>query len=313
MPAASIIIITRNRKTVAEKAVRSAYAQHGDVEVIVMDDASDDGTAEHLRALWPDIRVHRSETRHGYIVHRNSGARLATAPIIVSIDDDAEFGAADTVERIVNAFADDARFGAISVPHIDNVNGQRRASFVSAPDDGVWVVPTFIGTAYALRRDLFLRLGGFEEKLFHWSEEEEYCRRMLGAGYCCRALRTTPIEHHPHPAGRHTRARNLYIFRNRVLVPWFTAPMPQMIGKVVYNTIGSIVQQIRYPYSWLYTLEGLARGYSTILFSWPRRHPVPASADRLYEELRGERLVKFGVFADKLPPLAGTDSPIGVR
>jgi len=169
---ASVVITTRNRRVELEKAVTSAVAQviDGGIEVIVVDDGSTDGTADMIAAKFPQVKLHRFEQSHGYIVQRNYGARVARAPYIFSIDDDAIFTAPSIVAGVVTLF-DQPRIGAVAIPFI-NVCQDANVTMQQAPDGpGSHVCPTYIGTAHALRRDLFLSLGGYRESFFHQGEE----------------------------------------------------------------------------------------------------------------------------------------------
>src|SRR5688572_25360247 len=81
-PAASIVIVTKNRKEDLRKAVDSALAQTAAVEVIVIDDGSTDATSDLLATDFPAVRCVRAATSRGYIVQRNRAAELATAPVV---------------------------------------------------------------------------------------------------------------------------------------------------------------------------------------------------------------------------------------
>ncbi|HEV8169307.1 MAG TPA: glycosyltransferase, partial [Pyrinomonadaceae bacterium] len=76
-PLLSVVIPTWNRAQLVCDAVNSALVQ-GEVEVIVVDDASTDATVERLEAEFGTrIRVLRLEHRRGAGGARNAGARLA--------------------------------------------------------------------------------------------------------------------------------------------------------------------------------------------------------------------------------------------
>ena len=100
--------------------------------------------------------------------------------MIVSIDDDAEFASRDTVAQVLSLF-ENPKVGAIALPHVDLLKGSE-VQQQPPDDDGTYVTNCFRGTAYAVRRDLFLELGGFRESLYHQAEEQDLCLRMLAAG-----------------------------------------------------------------------------------------------------------------------------------
>ena len=89
-PLLSVLIPTWNRAQLVRDAIRSALVQReGEVEVIVVDDASTDSTAELLTGEFGDrIRVLRLEHRRGPGGARNAGARLARGELIAFLDSD---------------------------------------------------------------------------------------------------------------------------------------------------------------------------------------------------------------------------------
>jgi len=89
-PLLSVVIPTWNRAQLVCDAVNSALVQrNGEVEVIVVDDASTDATAELLeREFGPRIRCIRLEHRRGPGGARNAGARLATGEFVGFLDSD---------------------------------------------------------------------------------------------------------------------------------------------------------------------------------------------------------------------------------
>jgi glycosyltransferase involved in cell wall biosynthesis len=86
----SVVIPTWNRAQLVRDAIHSALAQReGEVEVIVVDDASTDSTAELLEREFGDrIRLLRLEHRRGPGGARNGGARLARGEFVAFLDSD---------------------------------------------------------------------------------------------------------------------------------------------------------------------------------------------------------------------------------
>lgn len=89
-PLLSAVIPTRNRARMVGEAVESALCQrHGEVEVIVVDDASTDDTAAVLaRSFASRIRLVRLPERRGAGAARNAGVRLASGELVAFLDDD---------------------------------------------------------------------------------------------------------------------------------------------------------------------------------------------------------------------------------
>src|SRR5436190_4766669 len=100
----SIVITTKNRKDDLRRALISAFAQDPSSEVIVVDDASSDGTAEMVAREFPAVHLIRSLESRGYIVQRNRAAALARGHYILSIDDDAEFSSRSVVSKTLSDF-----------------------------------------------------------------------------------------------------------------------------------------------------------------------------------------------------------------
>jgi len=287
-PPVSIIITTRNRREDLEKAVASAVAQEvaGGVEIIVVDDGSTDGSAEMIAEKFPQVLLHRSEKSRGYIVQRNFAARVARAPILFSIDDDAIFSTPSIVADILRQF-DGPRVGAVAIPVI-NVCQDAHLMMQQAPDDdSVYVCPSYIGTAHALRRDLFLRLGGYREAFFHQGEEGDYCLRLLQAGYIVRLGRSAPIHHFESPR-RDFRRVDIYGRRNNVLMGWYHVPgrlLPAYLAITSWHGLRHGLA-VRRPWT---MVEGLACGYGAIWGQWQQRVPVSHGIFRLYRHLVRQR------------------------
>ncbi|MBV8207624.1 MAG: glycosyltransferase family 2 protein [Acidobacteria bacterium] len=109
----SIVITTYNRRGLLRRAVDSALAQnHPEGEIIVVDDASTDGTGELIRTSYPAIRYVRSARNRGVCAARNLGLREAREPWVVFLDDDDTFteGALNCIAHCVSGFAGAARY-----------------------------------------------------------------------------------------------------------------------------------------------------------------------------------------------------------
>jgi len=286
---ATIVIATKNRRDDLRRTLVSCQQQRPRVAVLVVDDGSTDGTAEMVRTEFPDVRVECVSTSRGYIVERNLGARLATTDIVVSLDDDAVFSADDVVSSTLAAFDDD-RVGAVAIPFV-NVN--TGPSVLQLAPDAMhrWVTDSFTGTAYAVRRALFLRLGGYREHLVHQGEEGDFCVRMLDAGRFVRLGTGTPILHYESPK-RDLRRMDFYGSRNLILYCWQNVPLPYFPPHLAMTTLnllrhGLRVRRLRN------VVAGLLAGYWAMVRRPAHRNPVSRRCYRLMRQLKALRAIRL--------------------
>ena len=87
MPKVSVVITTHNRPRLLPRAVESARSAASDVEIVIVDDASTDETAEVCRALH-GTRYLRAERNQGVAGARNLGLLASTGEYVNFLDDD---------------------------------------------------------------------------------------------------------------------------------------------------------------------------------------------------------------------------------
>jgi glycosyltransferase involved in cell wall biosynthesis len=300
-PAATIVITTKDRKEDLREALCTALAQTADVEVLVIDDGSGDGTADMVRTEFPQVRLERSEQSLGLVEQRNRAARLASAPILVSIDDDARLISPETVAQTLRDF-DDPRIGAVAIPFLD-VRQTTVARQIAPDAERTWVTNVYVGTAHALRRDVFLALGGYRGEFRHMAEEYDLCLRLYGAGYVVRIGRADLLHHLESP--RRDTARNIVLGRrNELLNAWHNVPMPHLVGRVAQILAGSVAlaAQWRAPRE---VARGLWAGARAVAAARKAgRTPVPAAAYRVDRRLRREGPLPLEDIAAQLPSRA---------
>ena len=277
---ASVIITTKNRKEELRDALRSAVTQTVQPEVIVIDDGSSDGTAALVSSEFPSVLLHRFEKSKGLIVQRNNGAQLATGDVIFSIDDDAVFSTPLIIEQTLRGFTE-PKIGAVAIPYVD-INKDKQVHQGAPHHDQVWITHTFIGTAHAVRRDVFLQLNGYRESLVHQGEESDYCLRLLAAGYVVRLGTADPIHHFESPK-RDFRRMDFYGCRNAILFAWQNVPMPDLPFYLIatsWNCLRWTFDLKRLPTR----LAGIIAGYGDCLTT--QRAPVGRPVFQLWRRLK---------------------------
>ena len=276
--AATVLIVTKDRREELLRAVEGAVAQEGEPEVLVVDDASGDGSADAVEAAFPSVRVLRSERSEGAIAQRNRGVGEASAPLVVSVDDDVVFPSRATVAQTVRDF-DHPRVGAVAVPFVD-VRHSRDVQQRALSDDGVWVASGFIGCACAVRRDAFQAVGGFRRALGQYWEEPDLALRMLDRGWITRLGRADPIEHHESSA--RVQERKLMLGRrNGILTACFTVPARSLPGHLAWltaNTLSRPPPKARPARSCAVPRSATATPSSSAASATPSTAPCSASA-----------------------------------
>jgi GT2 family glycosyltransferase len=300
----AVIIVTKNRKSDLQRAIASALKQTAAPEVFVVDDGSTDGTSGMVSSEFPQARFVHSPRSLGYIVQRNRAAHLTSADLIVSIDDDAVFSSPRIVEQAIAAFAH-PRVAALAIPYAEP--HKTKQILQTAPDNrGIWVTDFFRGTAHALRRDVFLYLGGYRERLVHQGEELDFCIRLLEQGFIVRLGYGDYITH-CEAQMRDRRRMDYYGRRNDILFVWHNVP-PMFVPQ---HLVGTTINGARCAFAAKSAamVRGTLSGYAAIGRVWNERDAVSAPVYRLHRNLkkRGPRLLSD--IEPLLPPISVNSIP----
>lgn len=190
-PAVSVVVPAYNEAVGIAAAVRSlAASSYPDVEIIVVDDGSTDGTAATVRALeLPRVRVVQ-QLNGGKPAALNTGIANAAGDILVLVDGDTVFEA-DTVGALVASLAD-PEVGAVSGntkvgnrggligrwQHIEYVIGFNldRRMF-----DVLRCMPTIPGAVGAFRREVLSEVGGVSDSTL--AEDTDLTMAICRAGW----------------------------------------------------------------------------------------------------------------------------------
>jgi Glycosyl transferase family 2 len=158
------------------------------VELIVVDDASTDATPDVAAASG--ARVLRLEQNAGPGAARNHGAELAAGPVLLFVDADVVV-APGSVTRVTQAFADDPGLAALFGSYDDRprapglVSRYRNLLHHFVHQDGNVDAATFWAGLGAVRRAVFLEVGGFDAERFPRPsiEDIELGYRLRRAGH----------------------------------------------------------------------------------------------------------------------------------
>ena len=223
-------ITTRNRPAALARCVRSlAHLQPLAPDVLVFDDHSEPPVDAPVAAAAPAglaVRVIRADAPAGYIVGRNRMVREAATPYVLLLDDDAVIFDAAAIARAIEVLVRDNRVAAVAFAQGESDGRPWPARMQPARGREPVYVPAFIGFAHLLRRDVFLRLGGYRESLVFYGEEKDFCVRALDRGLRIVYLPDAVVGHVPDPGGRSASRYVRFVIRNDCLYSLHNEPWP---------------------------------------------------------------------------------------
>jgi GT2 family glycosyltransferase len=280
-PTASLVIPTRNRTEELRALLESARAQTVSLEILVMDDGASDAVARMIRDDFPNVRYHSLGTGRGPAFQRNRGIELATAPVVFPLDDDTVMVSPHTVAQTLAEF-DDPRVAAVGIPFV-NVRLDQQVRQRAPVGEGLWVEHAFVAAAHAVRRSVFLKVGGYREHFFYMGEEGDLSIRLLDAGYVVRLGRADPIHHLESPR-RNFDLADYCGRKNDVLFAWHNVPLMFLPFHLAGTTFNGVSFALRCGRPRM--LRGILAGYVTGVRRWQERRPVSVSAYRLHRRLK---------------------------
>lgn len=188
MPIVSVVIPTRNRAGLLERAVKSVEKQtYKDLEIIVVDDSSSDNTQSVIESLKTEnLRYIRLEKQSGGAVARNTGIKAAGGRFIAFLDDDDEW-LPEKIEKQATHMLNNPGTGICYTGRKTIrkgkmlLGGGKRYSFRYPPGEDHFkaiMSDNFVGitSSVMIPRDILLEAGGFDEKLPCLQDYDLYIR-----------------------------------------------------------------------------------------------------------------------------------------
>jgi GT2 family glycosyltransferase len=227
---ADVVILSLDRAEETAAAIHSALAQSGVARhVFVVDQGSRPENLEKLTAVVAgqrDASLVALGCNYGVAGGRNRGTALGHGRVIVGLDNDAAFGAPDTLAQLVAALDAEPDIAAIGCRIVRDAMGDDDRSSWGYPRR--WLpragenfdADTFVGAGHAIRRAAWNDAGGYDEVLFFCWEEFDFCWRARARGWRVRYRGDIVIRHKVSTEQRvaWSGVRWFYFVRNRLYV-----------------------------------------------------------------------------------------------
>ncbi len=202
-------------------------------EVILIDDGSTDDTREFLRELPSEqYRCVLNESPRGFAANNNTGAQMARAPLLCMLNNDLVLtnNWLYPMTRLAQLVPDVACVGNVQrepvgglIDHygvyFDHENSGQHAGKNSslAPEESYLQWPAVTAACWAIRKKVFLELGGFDEAFRNGFEDVDFCLRAGTRGYRHFVANHSVIYHHisASPTRVHNEEANSRLIKNR--------------------------------------------------------------------------------------------------
>lgn len=202
MPTVTIVFLVYNRReelrTSLGKMLRDSDVPAGQLDVVVVDNASEDGSAEMVADAFPEVRVVRRDVNVG-VSGWNDGFAVARGDYVLALDDDC-YLPPDGLRRAVEA-AEAYRADLVSF----SVRSLQRPDY-SFSETWIPGLLAFWGCAVLVRRPVLERLGGYDPAIFVWANELEFTMRFFDAGFRHLHLHEVEAVHMKDPGDEHWTA-----------------------------------------------------------------------------------------------------------
>ena len=262
----SVIVVTYNSADCIKECLQSALDQEGVViEVIVVDNVSADCTVKIVRGIGMDVQFVENQENVGFGRACNQGVAASGGKYVMLLNPDAAFDDKNSLAKLFKAMESNSRWG-VAGTRVTEADGsvecppsffypkQDRTSrdFTALPGRIAWV----FGASMLIKREIFLRIGGFDPEFFLTSEETDLCLRIRELGYEIGFVKEVAVRHlgaasergkDPYDTWR-LRAPGMYRFwakhyprkdaRNLVRKDWMRALYRQAIYRLLARLTG---------------------------------------------------------------------------
>ena len=217
-----VVVVSYNRMDLLASCLASLEQSERATRVVVVDNASTDGSAALVANRYPEVRLLVNDTNEGFAAAVNRGAPCGSAPFLLLLNSDAAVEP-NTLDALASALGEDARIAAAG-PRIIGDDGELELSMgrtMSLCNDAWFKLVGGMGgsrgglvgrrlrlryatdrdtaslTAACLlvRREAYEAMEGLDERFFLYAEDVDLCRRLRLAGWRLRYVARATVRH----------------------------------------------------------------------------------------------------------------------
>ena len=275
---ASIIVPTWNGADYIEDCLNSLVGQdYPDFEVVVVDNASSDGTPDWVAKHFPSVTLIREERNLGFAGGANVGLQAAKGEILILFNQDAA-AKPGWLAALVSGMLTAPEIGIAGCkildfdpPTIQHAGGHLTMPLALSSHFGFGQVDTgqfdelkdvdFVtGAAIAIRREVLETIGYLDETLFFYFEDVDYCYQARAAGFRVVYIPSAVLHHHSNTSlGAETEQHYMRFHTSRlqfILKHWGVDYFISQLYPAEHTRLNNISQKER---------VGLRQAYQAVL------------------------------------------------
>ncbi|MEX8548386.1 MAG: glycosyltransferase family 2 protein [Mucilaginibacter sp.] len=249
---ASFVIVNYNRKDELLKTIsktKELINGNPDYEIVIVDNASIDGSADAVEAAFADVTVIRKAQNMGAPAW-NEGFERAKGDYMIIIDDDShvESGLKDALDYL-------DRNQQVGVLALNVVSGPYTS------EDWEWQdgqdLVGFIGCGAILRKETYQKIGGYADWIFLYVNEWDLGLRAIEAGYQVKYFAKCKVVHRASKINRSSKRLRVFVTRNEMAIvyKYFPKNRWKYLTRIAINSMKGL-RQLQLKESW-YNLIGI--------------------------------------------------------
>ena len=265
----SIVFLNYNRlnetRITVEKLLGCREEFDG-IEIIAVDNGSTDGTGEYLSGLGDSIRAVLLDINHG-IDGYNRGFEIARGDVIIVLDDDSHVEP-DTIKRVEQLFSEQQTIGIVAFKVVDS-SGKRFNTWHIPSEDVFQDSFAFVGCGFAIRKDLFRKIGFYPGEFFIYHNEIYVAIKTKLSGYRIVYDPSCIVVHRTAVLPRDPSRRIYFTLKNSLNLIWMYYPF----FTALYMTLSRVI--ISYAHALVHLRWGVAmKALLDFISSKPERIPL---------------------------------------
>jgi hypothetical protein len=274
-----ICIVSWRTRELLRACLRSVVGQPEVAQVIVVDNASGDGTVEMVQAEFPAVQLIANRENMGYAAGNNQAIRAGSAPFVLLLNPDTEVRAG-ALAVLLAVFHEETRIGA-AAPQLLLSDGSVQRSCRSFPEPGAVLADMFgfarlfprnerlgryrmtfwdhttrrevdqpMASALAIRRTALVEVGLFDEDFPLYFNDVDLCYRLKQAGWRIIFEPAAQLLHHHGQSTRQVR-REAIIESHRSLLRFYRKHYRGKVGWFSYAAVVALTWLAMGPRAYL--------------------------------------------------------------